>query len=82
MDWTNLLTAISAIGVAGAASAAAWQAFETRNQVTESRNQGEMARAQFLQAHYDDARPGLIIVSSPQNIPLPQRNESYAYMGL
>jgi dihydrodipicolinate synthase/N-acetylneuraminate lyase len=65
MDWTLLLTAISAIGAAGAASAAAWQAFETRKQVVESRNQGEMARAQFLQARYDDARPVLIIVSSP-----------------
>ncbi len=42
MDWTVLLTAISAIGAAGVASAAAWQAFETREQVTESRNQGEM----------------------------------------
>ncbi len=77
MDWIVLLTAISAIGAAGAASAAAWQAFETRKQVTESRNQGEMARAQFLQARYDDARPVLIIVSSPQSIPLQQGNESY-----
>jgi len=77
MDWTILLTAISALGAAGAAGAAAWQAFETRKQVVESSKQGEMARAQFLQARYDDARPVLIIVSSPQSIPIQQGNESY-----
>src|SRR5713226_4699938 len=77
MDWIILLTAISAIGAAGAAGAAAWQAFETREQMAESKNQGDMARAQFLQARYDDARPVLIIVSSPQSIPLEQGNEAY-----
>jgi len=77
MDWTILLTAISAIGAASAAGAAAWQAFETRKQVTESRHQGDVARAQFLQARYDDARPVLIIVSSPQTIVVVQGNESY-----
>ena len=70
MDWTILLTAITAIGAAGAAGAAAWQAFETRKQ-------GEIARGQFLQARYDDARPVLIIISSPQDIPLQQGNEVY-----
>src|SRR2546425_6342103 len=70
MDWTILLTAIAAVGAAGAAVAAAWQAFETRKQ-------GAMARGQFLQARYDDARPVLIIVSSPQSIPMQQGNEVY-----
>lgn len=77
MDWTILLTAISAIGAASAAGAAAWQAWETRKQVTESRSQGEVARAQFLQARYDETRPVLIIVSSPQTIAVQQGNESY-----
>src|SRR5712692_2232941 len=77
MDWTILLTAISAIGAASAAGAAAWQAWETRKQVTQSRKQDEIARAQFLQARYDDARPVLIIVSSPQSIAVQQGNESY-----
>ncbi len=57
MDWTTLLTAISAIGAAGAAGAAAWQAYETRKQ-------GEIARGQFLQARYDDARPIIVLLSS------------------
>ncbi len=77
MDWTTLLTIITAIAAATAAGAAAWQAFETRKQVTESRKQGEVARAQFLQARYDDARPLLIIVPDPQSIPVEQGNESY-----
>ncbi|SRR6266567_1730280 len=77
MDWVILLTAITAVGAAGAASAATWQAWETRKQVTESRKQGEMAREQFLQTRYDDARPVLIILSSSQSIPLQQGNESY-----
>jgi len=77
MDWTMLLTSITAIAAAAAAGAAAWQAYETRKQVNESRKQGEVARAQFLQARYDDARPMLIIVSSPQSIPVEQGNVSY-----
>lgn len=77
MDWTTLLTAISAIGAAGAAGAAAWQAFEVRKQLAESRNQGEIARAQFLQARYDEARPVLIVISSPQAIAVQQGNECY-----
>ncbi len=68
MDWVILLTAITAVGAAGAASAATWQAWETRKQVTESRKQGEMAREQFLQTRYDDARPVLIILSSSQSM--------------
>jgi len=77
MDWTILLTAISAIGAASAASAAAWQAWETRKQVTQSREQDEIARAQFLQARYDEARPVLIIVSSPKTIAVQQGSECY-----
>ena len=77
MDWTILLTALSAIGAAAAAGAAAWQAYETRKQVAESKKQGEIAREQFLQARYDDARPVLIIVSTPQSIPVQQGNEIY-----
>lgn len=77
MDWTTLLTAASAIGAACAAGAAAWQAWETRRQVAESREQDEIARAQFLQARYDNVRPVLLIASSPQSIPLQQGNEAY-----
>jgi len=66
MDWTMVLTALSAIGAAAAAGAAAWQAYETRKQVVESKNQAKMAKAQFLQARYDEARPVLVIISSPQ----------------
>ena len=77
MDWTLLLTALSALGAAAAAGAAAWQAYETRKQVAESKSQGEMAREQFLQARYDDARPVLILVSDPEKIPVQAGNEIY-----
>jgi hypothetical protein len=77
MDWTIVLNSLSTFGAAAAAGAAAWQAYETRKQVIESKNQGEMARKQFLQARYDDARPVLLIVSDPQGIPLQQGNGRY-----
>jgi hypothetical protein len=70
MDWTLLLAAISAIGAATAAGAAAWQAYETRKQVVESQAQGDIAREQFLQARYDESRPILVIISDPKGIPV------------
>lgn len=77
MDWTMVLTALSALGATAAALAAVWQAYETRKQASESKSQGDMARKQFLQARYDDARPVLLIISDPQSIPLQQGNERY-----
>lgn len=77
MDWTIVLTAVSALAAAAAAGMAAWQAYETRKQVVESKSQGEMTKKQFLQARYDDARPVLIIVSPRQSIPVQQGNERY-----
>lgn len=77
MDWTLLLAAVSASGAAMAAGAAAWQAYETRKQVTASKNQGDMARGQFLQARYDESRPVLIITSDPQSIPVHQGDDTW-----
>jgi hypothetical protein len=77
MEWIILLTAISAVSAAGAAGAAAWQAFETRKQVTESKNQGDVAREQFLQARYDEGRPVLIITSDSQSIPVHQGDDTW-----
>ena len=77
MDWTLLLTAMSALGAAVAAGAAAWQAYETRKQVAESKSQGDTAREQFLQARYDESRPALIITSDSQSIPVHQGDDTW-----
>jgi type II secretory pathway pseudopilin PulG len=74
MDWILIVTAIGAVV---AALAASWQANETRKQVTESKNQGNVAREQFLQARFDEARPVLIITSDSQNIPVHQGDETW-----
>lgn len=77
MDWTLFLTAMSVLGAAAAAGAASWQAYETRKQVAESKSQREMAKEQFLQARYDDARPVLILVSDAEKIPVQAGNGLY-----
>jgi hypothetical protein len=54
MDWTMTLTALSAFGATAAALAAAWQAYETRKQASESKGQGDMAvNMEILWGNFD-----------------------------
>ena len=70
MDWSLIWVAVGGIAQAVAAIATFWAVFVALGL-------GRKEDRRSLQARYDNARPALIIVSSPQSIPVEQGNESY-----